>query len=227
MGNDWGLPTVLNERFDKIWQGISWVGEIWHQYEILFASEKEHIELLNKAAPGFFHIVQWTFVQQVCLGIAKLTDPPKTAGKTNLSIEHFIEQVEQIDSRFAILIRKKYKNDVEPACAGIRDFRKKLIAHTDHDISMRVVPEPPFGISRKAINGALASIYELLSFVEKHCGGGFGVPSERGATAGNAQILLRYLRIGNNAFQLALNGELDADTRQKILEGTEIPAFER
>lgn len=51
----------------------------WHEYAELFGTKPERVELLNKAAPAFFRILQDELWEMSLLYLARLTDAPKTA----------------------------------------------------------------------------------------------------------------------------------------------------
>jgi len=49
----------------------------WVTYRQLFGTSPERVELLNRSAGGFFHSVQSLFMNDICLRICRLTDPPE------------------------------------------------------------------------------------------------------------------------------------------------------
>ena len=56
----------------------------WEEYLELFGKTSSRIHLLNQSAPVFFKIVQDSLWENIILHLARLTDPPKSAGKNNL-----------------------------------------------------------------------------------------------------------------------------------------------
>lgn len=65
---------------------VVWLHVKWSEYRALFASDKETLDLLNHAAPAFFHNLQRLMWEDVLLHLCRLTDPPKSAGKDNLTL---------------------------------------------------------------------------------------------------------------------------------------------
>jgi hypothetical protein len=52
MGNE------LGEVFHHLMQEAAFLHLKWNEYLTLFGTGPERVDLLNKAAPGFFHLVQ-------------------------------------------------------------------------------------------------------------------------------------------------------------------------
>lgn len=107
----------LGALYSALWQEVASIHAKWAQYVVLFGTKPERIELLNKAAPSFFHLVQDTLWENVILHIARLTDSPQSVGKPNLSIK-----------RLPVLIsdpklREKIDSEVS-ACVSSAEFSR-------------------------------------------------------------------------------------------------------
>lgn len=83
------MGEKLGTYFNAIWNEVAWLYIKWSEYDELFGKKPSRVDLLNDAAPTFFHIVQDCLFRDVILHIARLTDPPKTGGKKNLSVVDF------------------------------------------------------------------------------------------------------------------------------------------
>ena len=99
----------------------------WQEYVVLFGTKPERIELLDEAAGAFFWIVQDTLWDDVFLRIARLTDPPRSAGKDTLSLR-----------RLPLLVAAAFQGQVDTIlqeclskCEFARAWRNRRIAHTD------------------------------------------------------------------------------------------------
>ena len=46
----------------------------WNEYVVLFGTGPERVDLLNRAAPGFFHLVQDSWWDDLLLHISRMTD---------------------------------------------------------------------------------------------------------------------------------------------------------
>ena len=80
------MGEPLGKLFSALWQEAAWLQSKWIEYVELFGTKRSRIELLNKAAPAFFKVVQDSLWEDTIIHIARLTDPPKSAGKDNLTI---------------------------------------------------------------------------------------------------------------------------------------------
>src|SRR6266404_1158399 len=81
------MGEVLGQQYHALWQELSWLHAKWNEYVELFGKKSSRIELLNQAAPSFFHLVQTSLWEDILLHIACLTNPPTSLGiKTNLTI---------------------------------------------------------------------------------------------------------------------------------------------
>jgi AbiU2 len=76
----------LGGVYDALWQEVAWIHSKWAEYVTLFGASPARIELMNQSAPSFFRTVQDSLWEGVLLHIARLTDPPKSKGKSNLSL---------------------------------------------------------------------------------------------------------------------------------------------
>ena len=81
------MGEPLGKFFNALWQEVAWLYTKWNEYVALYGTKPSRIDLMNKAAPRFFRIVQDSLWEVTLLHIARLTDPPKSAGKDNLSIK--------------------------------------------------------------------------------------------------------------------------------------------
>src|SRR5205807_6827029 len=82
----------LGNLFYALWQEVAGLHNEWHEYVQLFGTNQSRIALMNEAAPAFFRIVQDELFDMTVLRIARITDPPKSAGKSNLTIRQLPEK---------------------------------------------------------------------------------------------------------------------------------------
>ena len=68
--------------------GSEWAGGVGrlNEFERLFG-DAEHVELLNLVGGAFFADVQRILWDDQLLRLTRLTDPPRTAGKDNLTVK--------------------------------------------------------------------------------------------------------------------------------------------
>jgi hypothetical protein len=68
MGNE------LGEVFHNLMQEAAFLHLKWNEYLALFGTGPERVDLLNKAAPGFFHLVQDSWWDDLLLHVSRMTD---------------------------------------------------------------------------------------------------------------------------------------------------------
>lgn len=160
--NRMGEP--LGVRFHALWQEVAWIHAKWEQYVELFGSKPTRIDLLNRAAPFFFRVVQDSLWEDIILHIARLTDPPRTGTKENLTIRLLPELArEELRGELVRLV------DTSTRAAGFcRDWRNRRIAHRDLHLAIESGMEPLKPASRASIKEALCSIVSVLNSVTSH-----------------------------------------------------------
>ncbi|MCI2243341.1 hypothetical protein L3067_01790 [Xanthomonas sp. PPL568] len=139
---------------------------VWQQYQQLFGADAETIELLNRTAGLFFKVAQDEIWDSVLLGISRMTDPPQTGGKKNLTIHSLPMLIDDL----------KLRAEIEALCKGAlqeasfaREHRNKRIAHQDHGYATDRAANALSGISRERVNAMLSSIGKVLNRLNLHC----------------------------------------------------------
>ncbi len=159
------MGAELGSLFYALWQEVAWLQNEWHEYAQLFGTKQSRIGLMNEAAPVFFRIVQDELFDMIVLRIACLTDPPKSAGKSNLTIRQLSERIDDD------LLRQKVTGLVNTAVAAAdfcRERRHRHIAHRALDLSLGVASDPLPDVTREKISGVMAGLAEVLNAVSYH-----------------------------------------------------------
>ena len=155
----------LGSLYHTLWNELAWLYSKWEEYVELFGTKPSRIELINRVAGHFFRIVQDFLWEDSLLHIARLTDPPRSAGKENLTIRklsHLIEE-ETLKEQVLELI------DVAVAKAEFcRDWRNRHIAHKDLGLALRSGAEPLKPASRAKVKEVLRSISDVLNALSTH-----------------------------------------------------------
>lgn len=138
---------------------------VWQQYQQLFGTDEETVELLNRTAGLFFKVTQDELWDSVLLGISRMTDPPETRGKKNLTIH----------SLPLLIDDPTLREELEELCQGAledasfaREHRNKRIAHQDHGYATDREVNGLSGISRERVNAMLTSIGKVLNRLDLH-----------------------------------------------------------
>jgi hypothetical protein len=154
MGNE------LGDVFHHLMQEAAFLHLKWNEYIILFGTGPERVDLLNRAAPGFFHLVQDSWWDDLLLHISRMTDD-RTDVLTVKRLPKLVQAAirDEVHARLDVL---------DKAAKFARDLRNRHIAHRNIDIALKraVVPLP--SSSREQVRGAIQALDRLLHFVEYH-----------------------------------------------------------
>lgn len=160
------MGEPLGKLFYALNQEVEWLYMKWYEYITLYGTEPSRIDLMNKVAPLFFRVVQDSLFEATLLHIARLTDPPKSAGKENLTVKRIPLLVS--DQRLSGVLKSKIEVAVQKS-EFCRDWRNRLIAH--QDLKLAIEEEginllPP--ANREMVQKALDSIADVLNTVIYH-----------------------------------------------------------
>jgi hypothetical protein len=203
------LGPTLGPLYHALYDEATWLHAKWQQYRILFAESSERIELLNDVAGFFFRVIQDVLWEDIILHIARLTDPPQSVGKDNLTLLRLTDAVEStLSPEIAIL--------VEQARVGTqftKVWRNRHLAHRDLGLAVddRATPLP--GISRERVEHALAAIRSVLNKIQVHYWR-TTVQFADVISHNDAEILVHYLKIAVTA---------ESQRQVRLLKGRPLP----
>jgi hypothetical protein len=193
MGPD--LGTIYYE----LWNECGVVHIEWDEFKELYGSGQRRVDLLNTAAGPFFRLVQSALMDSILLRLCRMTDPPKTTGKQNLTLEQLADKISETDqpfgqevSRLAIHARSR--------CEFARDSRNRRIAHRDLYLALKKGKARPLtSIRVEDIDGALQEVVNVIQTVNMYYFNSGVIFKGIPPTAGYATSLLCVLRDGVKA----------------------------
>jgi len=205
------MGKPLGTQFHALWQEVALLHVNWKEYVTLFGTNERRIERLNKSAPAFFRMIQDQLWTATLLHIARLLDPPRTAGKANLTVRNFTDLVdEKLKMPLAVLIDKALK-ETEFA----RDWRNRVIAHQDLSIALKEgTAEALEPASRTDVNTALAALTNVMNAIEKFYLSGTAFSA---AARHNGALTLLYL-LGDG---LKAKSEREEGLEQALSDGAD------
>ena len=159
------MGEELGTVFHELWNEVAMLYLKWGQYVELFGTKPSRITLLNDAASLFFRIIQDSLFEDTLLHIARLTDPPKSAGKPNLTIQRLPSLV--ADKKFVADIRELIDISLQKA-DFCRDWRNRRIAHKDLDLTLNKWVESLKPASMKKVTIALDAIAKVMDAIARH-----------------------------------------------------------
>lgn len=154
LGETYG--TAFHYCKQELWQ----ISESWDRYETLFGS-KERVEILNASGGHFWHAIQQMTHEHVLLGLCRMTDPPKSMGRRNLSVQYLHEADPTNEKQeLGALARAAIE-----ATDFARSWRNKRLAHNDllHKTGGADQILPSTGLQ---ISGAIVAIHDALRWVQ-------------------------------------------------------------
>jgi hypothetical protein len=131
----------------------------------LFGAAPARVDLLNRAAGLFFRIVEDSLWEDTLLHLSRLTDPPRTGKKANLTIQCLPALIS--DQGLASEIRGLVATAVTKS-AFARDWRNRRLAHTDFSLAVDEGATSLAPGSRATVGEALQSIDAVLNCLETH-----------------------------------------------------------
>jgi len=162
------IPEDLGALYGTLEREVQWLHAKWKIFYQLFVVSEERVKFLGNKAPGFFGIIQEVLRDDIFMALSRLTDPPRTGNKENLSLERFVEQLKESEESDFYRGVSKQLNRIQSHCKPFRDWRNRKIAHRDLPTALEYHPDPLPGINREMIEDALRMIAGLLNRVLKH-----------------------------------------------------------
>ncbi|MCP4614376.1 MAG: hypothetical protein GY845_37310 [Planctomycetes bacterium] len=101
---------------------------IHRQYCVLTKFFEENPYMLGKAS-GFFKNMSDSMRLELLLEFAKVTDPAKSLGNDNLSVNHILENIQWPDTVKSKL--SDYQQEIQSFRSYIKDARDKILSHID------------------------------------------------------------------------------------------------
>ena len=127
----------------------------WREYIELFGTNQKRVDRLNQTAPGFFRMLQTELFQTNILHLARLTDPPTTGKKENLSLQNLPELVTDAALKKTLTDLLALVTEKTEFC---RDWRNRRFAHHDLALATDAGAKPLETASKEKFNVALKSL---------------------------------------------------------------------
>ena len=160
---------VLGEEFgllyDSVYNGILMLFFNWQEYRELFGTKESRIKILNEAAPNFFYIVQRRLWESLLLDICKLTDPAKSAGKKNASINSINQFI--TDEEFKNRVSNRV-SELMKATSFCRDWRNRHISHSDFELAVNKTAKQLEEANSEKIEKVLDLFQEYINLFQNH-----------------------------------------------------------
>ena len=154
------MGEELADVFIALDQDLQWVIIRWSQFGKLYGGTEGRLEVLNRAAPFFFWVIQQTLWEDVILAVTRMAAPLESMNKANLTIR-----------RLPLLLDEPLRSTVNGHIKEIDDrlpvatlWRNRKLAHRDLNLALKRGPELPDG-SVADIDGILDSMVKAMNAV--------------------------------------------------------------
>ena len=157
------MGEPLGSLYWGLWQHLALTYAHWNEYVVLFGTKPTRIDLLNRAAPQFFHMVQEELFEVFLLHLSRITDPAYSLNdknKPNLSIRALAEHITDAKLKADV---EKMVGDALKATEFARAWRNRTVAHKDLKLALDQPTTALPTASRKQVKEALPVSYTHLT----------------------------------------------------------------
>lgn len=152
------MGSELGEIYHLLSDQVTWLHLKWDTLCELFAN-RETVDLLNSAAPAFFHELQRQMREDIFLHLCRITDPPISGGKSTLTLRRLPGLVSDRGMRLSL---EAMVDNAVKRTEFARDWRNRRLAHIELNRS-----QPLASMSRKKAEDALDAIRKVMNRLEK------------------------------------------------------------
>ena len=215
------MGQELGEIFHTLSNELTWLHFRWAEYVALYGKSAKRVELMNRAAPFFFAILQDVAWHDVLLSIARFVDPAESMGKkdkANLSIRALSPLTADAT------LRAKVEDLVQKARVAAEfavDWRMRRLAHRDLAVALNRHPQPLKSANRLKVKEALESLAAVLNEMNRHYFDSTTWFDISEGEPGGAITLLERLRDGVKAHEARLQRMRDSTFTDDDLEARE------
>jgi hypothetical protein len=157
------MGQELGTAYNRLLAHVIGLKEKWGDFLALYGTNSERVELLNLASPGFFGRIQDVLWLDAIQHVCRLTDPPKTGNKKNLTFRQ-LQQLMQ--STIAASIDGQLA-DVEAKTKFCRDWRNRVVSHLDYEHAMDPHGKPLDSANRRSMKEAIKAMDEFLCAIHR------------------------------------------------------------
>lgn len=159
------LGSEVGPVYHALYEDWAWLQVKWQEYIALFGTNERRIEIMNSAAPLSFRVMQDALWENILIHLTRLTDPPESRGKANLTILRLREVLSDAGG----IVEIAGKVDAALAVTEFaRDWRNRRLAHHDLAVALDSAEHQLPGVSHQKIRDALGAIHGVLECVNHY-----------------------------------------------------------
>jgi hypothetical protein len=192
------MGETLGELYSLLSKELVWLYVSWSEYRVLYGTSEVTIQALNSAAPRFFYYLDYLMWHDVLLHICRLTDPPASAGRKNLTLASLPLAIPEAHLKGEVEALIK---EAQSKSKFARDWRNRHLAHRDLQKAQNPEVHALAAASREKVEEALTSMAEVLNRVLGHYEDTYMDYRSARVWADGSSSLLKVLRAGVAALQ--------------------------
>lgn len=208
------MPPAVNDLFEALKSEVVWLHARWILYRQLYGTNPERIELLNSTASYFFAQLEWVLLDDILLGLSRLTDRLETCGHSNLVLGQLPERLSESKWNSLVANLSQRLESIKAKCDSFRNHRNRRIAHCDLQTAQGSVERFLHGISREMVEDALAEIRAFMNEVQSFFDGS-ETAYEHFLAASDGDALIFALKRGYEYGELQSQGIVPWDQLEK------------
>ena len=160
----------LGREFSMVLHALNseWAGSLvrYKEFRELFG-HADSIRLLNAIGGRLFWDVQQLFWNDLMLRLTRLTDPPGSVGKKNLTVRRLPELCRDADPKDSDLREEvgKLVQEAVSAAEFARDWRNRRIGHADFARAKDPSPTPLAEANLRKVKAVLDAVHSVLDII--------------------------------------------------------------
>ena len=155
----------LKSEFGALRQDVIRLHYRWKMFTTLFDGSELREKLLRRRTPVFFEMLHRILVDDLIMGLARLTDRTSTCGRDNLVLARLVEAIESQPEEPKVRgLREEYERIVSQA-QPLHTLRHRLIAHRDYDAAMGSDDELP-ELPKQLVRDLVGAIAEFMNAID-------------------------------------------------------------
>lgn len=189
--------TDLEQLTSKVDEAVVQISYRWQIFCQLFDSGQENINTLNQRGSVVFQMFQKLVIDDVTLSLARLTDPPTSAGSENASLMNLLDQSRL---RLEATVYDELHDLVSKLSEDVRTIRlhrNKALAHADLKCVLGKKDLPP--LTYAELENAMESTREIMRQLTSKLFGWSTVYDVLIPYGCDGSTLLHVLKLGNAA----------------------------
>jgi hypothetical protein len=188
------MNAEVQDQFRRLHVELVWLWVRWKNFRQLFAEGPETLAILNWVAPSFFGTIQHVMLNDIAIGLCRITDPAQIGRRQNLTLDRLADGIDTVADVGLVDDLRTRLSAITEKTTPMRDHRNWRVAHLDLEKTMSTEQEVSLGFSRQTIGEALKMVGEFLNQLGTYFG---QVPCNYEATItarGDAEFLVSQLR---------------------------------